>query len=67
MAAYIPHMIRYRFFLMPNSLMFSADLGRQRVALGLVVASLVIAPSMSALPFTTLWAAAVLLLPRRAT
>ncbi|HEY5022879.1 MAG TPA: hypothetical protein VII30_10395 [Gemmatimonadaceae bacterium] len=60
-------MIRPRFFLQFNSLMFSADRGRQRVALGLTVASLVMAPSMSALPFTTLWAAIVLLLPRRAT
>ncbi|HEY5021638.1 MAG TPA: hypothetical protein VII30_04010 [Gemmatimonadaceae bacterium] len=60
-------MIRRGFFLQFNSLMFSADRGQQRVALGLVVASLVMAPSMSALPFTTLWAAIVLLLPRRAT
>jgi hypothetical protein len=60
-------MIWHRFFLQFNSLMFHADRGRQRVALGLVAASLVMAPSMSALPFTTLWAAIVLLLPRRAT
>jgi len=60
-------MIRPCFFLQFNSLMFSADRGRQRVALGLIAASLVIAPSMSTIPFATLWAAMVLLLPRRAT
>jgi hypothetical protein len=60
-------MIRPRFFLQFNSLMFGADRGPQRVALGLIAASLVMAPSISALPFTTLWAAMVLLIPRRAT
>ena len=67
MDAYIPHMIGHRFFLQFNSLMFRADRGPQRVALGLIAASLVMAPSMSAIPFATLWAAIVLLLPRRAT
>jgi hypothetical protein len=56
-----------RFSLQFNSLMFRADRAPQRVALGLVAASLVTTPSMSAIPFTTLWAAIVLLLPRRAT
>jgi hypothetical protein len=65
--AYIPHMIQHRFFLQLNSLMFRADRGQQRVALGLIAASLVMAPSMSTIPFATLWAAMVLLLPRRAT
>jgi uncharacterized membrane protein YphA (DoxX/SURF4 family) len=60
-------MIWHRFFLQLNSLMFHADRGPQRVALGLVAASLVMAPSMPVLPFATLWAAIVLLLPRRAT
>jgi riboflavin transporter FmnP len=60
-------MIARRFFLQVNSLMFSADRSRHRVALGLVAASLIMTPSMSAIPFATLWAAIVLLLPRRAT
>jgi hypothetical protein len=60
-------MIRHGFFLQFNSLIFDADRGRQRVALGLIAASLVMAPSISALPFATLWAAMILLLPRRAT
>jgi len=60
-------MIQHRLFAPFNSLMFDADRGRQRIAVGLVVASLVIAPSMSAVPFGTLWAAIVLLLPRRAS
>ncbi|HEY8832602.1 MAG TPA: hypothetical protein VIM21_08820 [Gemmatimonadaceae bacterium] len=45
--------------------MFDADRGRQRVALGLVAASLIMAPSLPDLPFATLWYAIVLLLPRR--
>jgi hypothetical protein len=66
MDAYTPHMIRHRFFLQLNSLMFHADRGQQRVALGLAAASLLMAPSIQALPFATLWVAIVLLLPRRA-
>jgi hypothetical protein len=56
-----------RFFLQVNSLMFLPNRGRQRVAIGLVAASLIMTQSMLAIPFTTLWAAIVLLLPRRAT
>jgi hypothetical protein len=66
-AAYVPHMIRHHLSLQFNSLMFRADRGSQRVALGLVVASLVMTPSMSAMPFAALGATIVLLLPRRAT
>jgi uncharacterized membrane protein YphA (DoxX/SURF4 family) len=60
-------MIGHRFLLQLNALMFRANRGPQRVALGLVAASLVMTPSMSAIPFATLWAAIVLLVPRRAT
>jgi hypothetical protein len=60
-------MIGNRFFLQINSLIFLPNRGRQRVALGLVAASLIMTPSMSAIPYATLWAAFVLLLPRRAT
>ena len=60
-------MIGSRFFLQANSLMFRPDRGPQRVALGLLTASLIMTQSMSAIPFVTLWAAIVLLLPRRAT
>jgi hypothetical protein len=60
-------MIRHRFFLQLNSLMFHADRGQQRVALGFIAAWLLMAPSLSALPFAKLWIAVVLLLPRRAT
>jgi len=60
-------MIRHRFFLQLNSLMFHAGRGPQRVALGLVAASLIMAPSIPVFPFATLWVAIVLLLPRRAT
>ena len=66
MDPHTPDMIRHRFFLQLNSLMFHADRGPHRVALGLVAASLLIDPSLSALPFTALWIV-VLLLPRRAT
>jgi len=58
-------MIGSRLFLQVNPLMFSPNRGRQRVALGLVAASLIMTQSMSAIPFATLWAAIVLLLPRR--
>jgi hypothetical protein len=60
-------MIGNRFFFQINSLIFLPNRGRQRVALGLVAASLIMTQSMSAIPFATLWAAIVLLLPRRAT
>jgi hypothetical protein len=59
-------MIRYR-FLQFNSLMSHADHGSQRVAIGLVAALTVMGPSISDFPFTTLWFAMVLLLPRRST
>ena len=58
-------MIRNRFLLQLNSLMFDADRGQHRVALGLAAAWLLIDPSLSALPFVMLWVV-VLLLPRRA-
>lgn len=64
---YTLHMIRDRFFLQLNSLMFHADRGPHRVALGLVAAWLLINPSLSALPFGLLWVVVVLLLPRRST
>jgi hypothetical protein len=41
-------MIRQRFLLHFNSLMFRDDRGSQRVALGLIAASLVLAPAVSA-------------------
>jgi hypothetical protein len=66
--AYIPHMIRHRLLLQLNALLFDADRGQQRVALGLVAACLLIGPSLSALHlWSTLWVAVPLLLPRRLT
>ena len=62
-----PGMIGHRLFSQFNSLMFRANRGPQRVALGLIAASLVMTQSISAIPFTALSAAIVLLLPRRAT
>jgi len=56
-------MIQHRFFLQFNSLMFDADRGRHRVALG-IAASLLIGGSV---PSTLWWVAVPLLLPRRAT
>ncbi len=64
--AYIPHMTRHRLLLELNALMFDADRGQQRVALGIVAAFLLIDPPLSALQSSTLWVAALLLLPRRA-
>jgi hypothetical protein len=60
-------MIQPRLFAPFNSLMFDADKRRQRLAVGLIVASIIMAPSMSALPFATIWAAIVIVLPRRAS
>jgi hypothetical protein len=60
-------MILHRLFAPFNSLMFHPDNGRQRIALGIIVASLIFAPSVSALPLKTLSIALLLLLPRRAT
>jgi hypothetical protein len=59
-------MIRHRFFLQFNSLMFDADRGSQRIAIGLVAALALMGPSMG-FPFSTLWVAVALLLPRRPT
>ena len=64
--AYIPHMIPHRFLVELNALLFDADRGQQRIALGLVAACLLIGPSLSALPWSMLWMAILLLLPRRA-
>lgn len=63
---YIPHMIRHRSLVDLNAFLLDADRGQQRVAFGLAVACLLIGPSLSAFPWTTLWVAVVLLLPRRA-
>jgi hypothetical protein len=60
-------MIRHRFSLQFNSLMFDADRGSQRVAIGVLAALALMGPSISAFPFATLWIAMALLLPRRAT
>jgi hypothetical protein len=60
-------MIPHRFFFHFNALIFGTERAPQRVALGVVAAALVIAPSVSALPFTMLWTALALLLPRRDT
>jgi hypothetical protein len=60
-------MIQHRFLLQLNLLMFHQGRGQHRVALGLAAAWLLINPSLSALPFATLCAVIVLLLPRRAT
>jgi len=59
-------MTRHRLLLELNALMFDADRGQQRVALGLVAACLLIGPPLSALQSSTLWVAVLLLLPRRA-
>ena len=64
--AYIPHMIRHRFLVELNALLFDADRGQQRVAFGLAAACLLIGPSLSALPWSTPWVAVLLLPPRRA-
>jgi hypothetical protein len=59
-------MIQHRLFASFNSVMFDADRAPQRVAVGLVLASLIMAPSMPGIPVVTLSAAIALLLPRRA-
>ena len=60
-------MIRHRFLLQFNSLMFHADRGPHRLALGVAAAWLLINPSLSTLPFDILLAVIVLLIPHRAT
>jgi len=57
-------MILDRFLIELNSLVFDADRGRQRVALGLAAACLLIGATLSVLPWSALWVV-VLLLPRR--
>lgn len=64
--AYIPHMVRHLFLIELNALLFDADRGQQRIALGLGVACLLMGPSLSALPWSVLWVAVPLLFPRRA-
>jgi hypothetical protein len=58
-------MILHRFLIELNALLFDADRGQQRVALGLAAACLLIGASLSALPWSALWVV-VILLPRRA-
>jgi hypothetical protein len=58
-------MIRHAFFLQFNSLIFDPQRGRQRIAVGLVAASVVMAASISTFSFPALCVAMVLLLPRR--
>jgi len=58
-------MILDRFLIELNGLLFDADRGQQRVALGLAAACLLMGASPSAHPWSALWVV-VLLLPRRA-
>ena len=48
-----------------NALLFDADRGQQRIVLGLAAACLLMGQSLSALPWSTLWVAVLLLLPRQ--
>jgi len=58
-------MIR-RFLVELNALLFDADRGQQRVALGLAAACLLIGQSLLALPWSALWVVVLLLSSRRA-
>jgi hypothetical protein len=60
-------MVLHRFLVELNAFLFDADRGQQRVALGLAAACLLMGASLSALPWSALWVAVLLLSPRRET